>query len=201
MSARTVRQGPQAGARRAIRPGLIGTASDLVLVAGHWLLRRPRADEAAQALVMLSDPGVAMWNPARRVVDLDTAREWCERAADWASGAHATFSVVDPVDDRLVGNVSLFAIDAEHLTASVGYRVAPAERGRGVATAALAAVAEWALGPRGLARVWLQHAVDNTASCTVATRAGFELEGTMRSASVYGDGRRHDDHLHARTRT
>ncbi len=147
---------------------------------------------------MLTDPDTALWNPAPRVIDIASAREWCERGADWSVGGHATFSIVDPSDDQLLGNVSLFAIDDEHLTASVGYRVVPSERGRGVATTGLDAVAEWALGSRGLARVWLQHAVDNVGSCTVASRAGFELEGTMRSASVYGDGRRYDDHLHAR---
>ena len=164
------------------------------------MLRRPRPDDAAGALAMLADPDVALWNPAPRVVDLASARDWCARGADWSSGSHATFSVVDPADGRLLGNVSLFGVDPEHFTATVGYRVAPAARGRGVATAALGAVADWALGPRGLARIWLQHAVPNVASCRVAARAGFELEGTMRSASMYGDGRRYDDHLPARIR-
>ena len=132
---------------------------------------------------MLADPAVARWNPAPLVVDLASARDWCARGADWSTGSHATFSVVDRGDGRLLGNVSLFAVDAEHLTANVGYRVAPAARGLGVATAALRAVADWALGPRALARVSLQHALPNVASCRVATNAGFELEGTMRSAS------------------
>ena len=40
--------------------------------------------------------------------------------------------------------------------------------------------------------------VDNPASCRVATRAGFALEGTHRSSFRYGDGRLHDEHSHAR---
>lgn len=167
------------------------------LSVGRWVLRRPRPAEALEALALLQDPEVALWNPAPVVLDLDGARAWCERGADWSS-SHSTFSVVDPAGGRLLGNVSLFAIDSEHLTASIGYRVVPDVRRRGVATAAVSAVAAWALGPRGLARVSLQHATANVASCRVAEKAGFELEGTMRSASVYGDGRRHDDHLHAR---
>jgi len=170
---------------------------EVELPAGQWVLRRPRAAEAPEALALLQDPEVALWNPAPMVVDLASARDWCERGAAWSS-SHSTFSVVAPADGRLLGNVSLFCIDEEHLTASIGYRVMPDARGFGVATAAVSAVAAWALGPRGLARVWLQHAVANIASCRVAGKAGFELEGTMRSASVYGDGHRHDDHLHAR---
>ncbi|MEW2435901.1 GNAT family protein [Streptomyces caniferus] len=37
----------------------------------------------------------------------------------------------------------------------------------------------------------------NPASCRVATKAGFRLEGTMRSALLHADGW-HDEHLHAR---
>jgi hypothetical protein len=36
-------------------------------------------------------------------------------------------------------------------------------------------------------------------SCKVATKAGYLLEGTKRSAAVHDDGR-HDMHLHARIR-
>ena len=42
------------------------------------------------------------------------------------------------------------------------------------------------------------HAVANPASCKVALRAGFPLEGLLRQSFVYGDGQRYDEHLHAR---
>jgi RimJ/RimL family protein N-acetyltransferase len=40
--------------------------------------------------------------------------------------------------------------------------------------------------------------VANTASCRVAGKAGFRLEGTLRSALLHTDGW-HDMHLHGRT--
>lgn len=54
----------------------------------------------------------------------------------------------------------------------------------------------WAFD-RGLHRVHLEHSVGNPASCRVAERAGFTLEGTQRSAALHLDGW-HDMHLHAR---
>jgi RimJ/RimL family protein N-acetyltransferase len=39
--------------------------------------------------------------------------------------------------------------------------------------------------------------VENVGSCRVAQRAGFGLEGVMRSSKRFGDGRLHDEHLHA----
>jgi RimJ/RimL family protein N-acetyltransferase len=168
-----------------------------LIVDGLWL-RPPSVDEADDALAMLLDPETVRWNPAPLVADLDSARAWCQRGADWSDGSHATFSVLDLATARLLANVSVHEIDADHATASIGYRVAPWARGRGVATAALVAVTEWAFTTLGLARIQLFHHVANPASCRVATKAHFLLEGTLREASVGPDGTREDEHLHAR---
>jgi RimJ/RimL family protein N-acetyltransferase len=43
----------------------------------------------------------------------------------------------------------------------------------------------------------VQHSTVNAASCRVAERAGFALEGTKRSEAWHTDGW-HDMHLHAK---
>ena len=40
--------------------------------------------------------------------------------------------------------------------------------------------------------------MENEASCRLALRCGYLLEGTARQSYVYGDGLRHDEHLHGR---
>ena len=165
---------------------------------GGLLLRPPRRTEAAAALAMLTDPEVAQWNPAPLVVDLAASRAWCDRGADWSVGGHATFSILVADRGDYAGNISVFDLDLEQAVASVGYRIAPAHRRRGIATAALATVTAWALRDVRLERLQLFHAVPNIGSCAVANRCGFALEGTLRSASVFGDGRRYDEHVHAR---
>ncbi len=165
-----------------------------------WLLRPPDAEtEAGAALALLHDPDVAQWNPAPLVVDLASAAEWCRRGADWSSGSHATFSILDAATGAFVGNVSIHNIDVEQGTADVGYRIAAGYRNRGVASAGVRAATAFALDDLGLFRVQLLHAVPNVASCRVAEKAGFTLEGTMRLGGAYGD-QRHDEHLHARLR-
>jgi RimJ/RimL family protein N-acetyltransferase len=52
-------------------------------------------------------------------------------------------------------------------------------------------------GRRG--RLPVAHSVRNEASCRVATKTGFALEGTRRHSPPYADGW-HDMHLHARLR-
>jgi RimJ/RimL family protein N-acetyltransferase len=68
-----------------------------------------------------------------------------------------------------------------------------------VASRALTALSVWAFGEAGFHRLELDHSTRNNASCRVATKAGFLLEGTKRSSAVHSDGR-HDMHLHGRVR-
>lgn len=172
------------------------------IAAGSWQLRPPRREEAADALAMLADPLTRQWNDAPDVVDLASAREWCVRGADWSDGSHATFSVLDATTGRLAGNVSLWQVDlARSMSAGIGYRTAPWARGRGVATTAVLAVTRWAFGALGVERISLPHTVGNEASCRVAEKAGYRLEGVLRGAWREPDGTRLDDHLHARLAT
>ncbi len=163
-------------------------------------LRLPSEADAEQALVLLRDPEVRRWNPLDQDPDLHAARAWCARLADWSDGGHATWHVDDRESGRFVANVSLFEIDDEHATAKVGYRVLPDARGRGVAREALLAATAWGFAERGLARIQLEHAVANPASCRVAEAAGYRLEGTLRSSYLL-DGERYDEHVHGRLAT
>lgn len=167
------------------------------LLTARLRLRLPSEADAEQALALLTDPEVRRWNPGPDVEDLAAAADWCRSAADWSDGTHASWHVDDRETGRFVGNVSLFAIDADHATAKIGYRVMPGERGRGVGREALTAVTDWAFAARALERIQLEHAVANVASCRVAEAAGFLLEGTLRSSYAV-DGRRYDEHVHGR---
>ncbi|HVQ18358.1 MAG TPA: GNAT family protein, partial [Actinomycetes bacterium] len=79
-----------------------------------------------------------------------------------------------------------------------GYWTHPLERGRGAATHALRLATNWAIEDVGFKRIELIHAVANVGSCSVATRAGFELEGTVRLGERYGDDQWYDEHIHGR---
>jgi RimJ/RimL family protein N-acetyltransferase len=164
---------------------------------GHRL-RPPSPRDAEDLLAMAQDAQIRLWNPLTTVTDQETALAWCERWSDWNGGTSGQWSVFDAAGGRLLGAISLFDIDTENSAAEIGYRVAPWARGQGVGTAALRSVADWAFGELGLTRLQLLHALENPASCRVATKAGFALEGTLRSSYRYGDGELYDEHLHGR---
>ncbi len=170
------------------------------VVAGPYQLCVPDPDlDAQQVAAAHADPLIALWNPGPP--DLDGARAWCARRADWSDGGHASWLVKAAAAGAVLGSVSLHSVDAEQGSAEVGYWVAPAARGRGVGTAALSAAARFAFGALGLHRVELFHAVENPASCRLAERAGFVVEGLHRQSFRYGDGVLRDEHPHARLAT
>ena len=144
------------------------------------------ADDAATRTWSGSLAGVRTVEDARRWL---VSRRGSDRV-DWA--------VRHPGTRRLVGRAGLGAFRADPPTGEIGYGVHPAHRGRGVATAAVRAVTGWGYAELGLSRIELVHDVGNLASCAVATRSGYLLEGRERANLAYPDGRLHDLHRHAR---
>ncbi|MEU1602671.1 GNAT family N-acetyltransferase [Micromonospora matsumotoense] len=165
------------------------------ITAPGLLLRPWRAADAPAVLAALVDPHIVRWN-GQGVGDLAQAAGWIARRADRSDGSHVSLAVTGDTDGVLLGGVSVHQIRDGN--AAVGYWTAGPARGRGVAAGALRALTGWAFTHLGLHRIELCHAVANPASCRVATRAGYRLEGTLRESHRYGDGHRHDEHLHAR---
>ena len=186
------------GAVAAARTCHTPPVDDVTLTAPGLLLRPWHPTDAPAVLAALPDPAIARWNP-QRVTDLATAAAWIRWRADHGSGDRISLAVSHPADGALLGAVSLHQIHDGN--ASIGYWTVAAARGRGVALRAVTALTDWAFATLGLHRIELCHAVPNAASCRVAGRAGYRLEGHLRESHRYGDDRRYDEHLHARLAT
>ena len=172
----------------------------VVLRVGDYLLDAPRPGDVDDLVRALADPVIGLWNPPSASAQVAPAREqaetWIADRASWGAD-HASWVVRDR-DGHLLGAVSLHHIDDVMATAEIGYWMAPDGRERGLGAAATEAATRFGFEQLRLARIELFHAVENEASCRLATRCGFRLEGTTRSSFVYGDGARHDEHLHGR---
>lgn len=95
-------------------------------------------------------------------------------------------------DDRPLGEVLLFHVDHENRSAEFGIFIGdPADWGRGYGSDALNAVCDFGFGRLDLARIELVTRADNAIGRRSYEKAGFKLEGTMRSA-FYTEGRRID---------
>jgi RimJ/RimL family protein N-acetyltransferase len=100
-----------------------------------------------------------------------------------ADGTREGFAIED-ADGAFLGLAFAVRIDADEATAELGYVVAPAARGRGVASRALAALTEWVFAEREMVRAELRISVANEASKRVAGRCGYACEGVLRSMYV-----------------
>jgi RimJ/RimL family protein N-acetyltransferase len=148
---------------------------------------------------MLSDPDVLRFTRVPDPTPDDFAREWLALYEQGRrDGTREGFAAFD--DDGFVGLALAFGIDRGEAEAELGYIVAPAARGRGVGTAILRALTDWAFRSTNVERLRLVIDVENVASLRIAERSGYVREGVMRSVHFKG-GRRIDAVLLSRLRT
>ena len=161
-------------------------------------LRGWRVDDAPGLLLALRDPLVQRYN-GFLVRDRAEAELRVQRyAASWPDGDGAAWVVSDAAGSVL-GAVRFGLVDRELGCGMVGYWLLPEIRGAGVVSSAVRFGSRLVLEQLGWHRVELRHAVENEASCAVARRCGYPLEGVLRDAMRYpSDGRWSDEHLHAR---
>jgi RimJ/RimL family protein N-acetyltransferase len=110
-------------------------------------------------------------------------------------GTGEAFAAVAP-DGTFLGVALAPHIDAEAREMELGYLVAAAARGRGVGTEMLRQLTTWAF-TEGTLRAALVIDVANVASQRVATRAGYTLEGVLRS-TYFKQGLRSDVQIWSR---
>ncbi|GAA1259026.1 GNAT family N-acetyltransferase [Kitasatospora nipponensis] len=182
-----------------IAAGLLAGSPQPVLPAGGNLLLRPWEPADAPAfLAAYQDEETRRWHTRRPSTETQV-REWfATYRQDWQREKGGHWAVTRD-GDQVLGRIALSGLNFDDGVAGAGYWVLPAARGAGVATRALSALSAWALDEIGFHRLQVDHSTRNHASCRVATKSGYRLEGTKRSAAVHDDGR-HDMHLHARIR-
>ncbi|MFF3096049.1 GNAT family N-acetyltransferase [Streptomyces cyaneofuscatus] len=179
-----------------IAPGSLAASPQPVLAAAGGLLLRPWADgDAPIFLAAYRDDEIRRWH-TRRPLSEAQAREWfAAYRQDWQREKGAHWAVTRD-GGEVLGRIALKGLNLDDGVAEVAYWVVPAARRTGVASGAVGALTAWALYEIGFHRLELDHSTRNAASCGVATRSGYAMEGTKRSAAVHDDGR-HDMHLHA----
>ncbi|PPA57569.1 GNAT family N-acetyltransferase [Micromonospora chalcea] len=182
----------------AVPAGTLAGGPQPTLPAEGGLVLRPWADgDAPTVLAAYQDPEIRRWH-TRRPASPEQVLQWFAHSRrSWQEETGASWAVTR--GDEVVGRMTLGGVNLDDGEAACAYWVVPAARGTGVASGALRALSAWALADGRLHRLWLDHSTGNVASCRVAVKAGFRLEGTKRSAAVHDDGR-HDMHLHARVR-
>jgi RimJ/RimL family protein N-acetyltransferase len=117
---------------------------------------------------------------------------WLRRyERSWESADAAGFAVRDRVSNEAIAFAAFVQLDLERREGEIGYVVAPAARGRGVAARAVGLLTRWGFSELALQRIELRIDPANEPSAAIARRAGYRREGTLRNL-YFKEGRRSD---------
>lgn len=153
----------------------------------------PADAETLLTAVRASLPTLSQWLPwATDDYGLAHAEAWiahCIAARETEREYH--FGMFDRDSGELLGSVGLNHRIPAYRSANMGYWVADAARGRGVAVEAARWAARFGFDALGLQRIAILILPENRASLRVATKLGAVCEGLARSAVVHR-GQPHD---------
>ncbi|MER7972326.1 GNAT family protein [Streptomyces sp. NPDC096080] len=164
-----------------MEPVTITTARLLLRTVG------PRDTDAVYAAAQ--DTDILRWTTLPSPYLPEHARGFTEELVPdgWANGSMFTFGLFLP-QGELTGMVGLTMHSLS--SAEIGYWAAKEHRGRGYVTEGVLAVTRWAFVDLAVDRVEWRAEVGNAPSRAVAERAGFQLEGVLRSGLVHQGVRR-----------
>jgi RimJ/RimL family protein N-acetyltransferase len=130
---------------------------------------------------LVLDPDVLRFTRVPEPTPNDFVEQWFASYDNGSGdGTRQAFAIVEG-DGSFLGLALAPVIDRATRTVELGYVLAPAARGRGVATEALRRLTIWALEDLGALRIELFINPENGASQAVARRCGYSLEGVLRS--------------------
>jgi RimJ/RimL family protein N-acetyltransferase len=166
------------------------------ITSDHVHLREVRDDDIEQVLALVGDERVTTW------LSFDTRDR--QAATDMLRGIIARsraeprtefyLAVTRTGDDTMIGFVRLGLTG--HHAAKLGYSIRADEWGKGYATAAAAAMLDFAFTTLKLHRVTAAIGPTNVASIHVVERLGFRHEGRLRD-HVHTNGAWRDSELYS----
>lgn len=155
-----------------------------ILEGARVRLRPYRAGDREALLAVFGDPGVVrywsfpVWTSLAEA-DAFLAPLLAPRAPD-DEPTSVPWAIADLATDALLGTTTIFALQREQQRAEVGYSLASAYQGRGLASEAVTLALGHAFDVLELRRVEADVDPRNLPSCKLLERLGFKREGLLR---------------------
>ncbi len=161
-------------------------------IADESIRIRLRADSDTPLVIeACQDPDVLRWTRVPEPYGQRDAREWVSASnAQRARGEGLHLVIADVETDRFLGSIGIHRINRTEGRCDLGYFLAPWARGRGVMTGAVRMLSAWIFETLPVERIEITIEPGNARSRAVAERAGYELEGILRSHTVIKGTRR-----------
>lgn len=162
------------------------------LSAARVLLCPLEPEHAADVFAFRSDPEVQLYNSSPHGALGETLALIEEEREAYHRRQALTWALVLKSSARVVGLVSVFEWDRRHRHANLGYELARAHWGQGLAREALLAVLRFGFEHMALHRFEIRTSLANARSLRLAERLGFWREGTLRERILEDDGAFYD---------
>lgn len=160
-------------------------------------VRRASVQDATAYARIMGDPGVF---PGLMQMPYTNEELWRARLTESCAAGKTDLLLVAELDGAVVGNAGLHPAGASprrrHVL-SIGIAVVPDAQGRGVGSALMQALCDYADNWFGAMRLELGVYTDNTRAIGLYQKFGFVIEGTMRGYAMR-DGQFTDTHAMAR---
>lgn len=162
---------------------------------GEWQVRSFRPDDAAALAKYANNRKV--WRNIRDAFPhpyrMQDAMAWIRMAG--RQFPEVSFAIADA--EEVIGTIGLgLQSDVNYRSAEIGYWLGEPFWGRGIATAALLALTEYAFDNYDLIRLFAYVYEWNPASARVLEKAGYAFEGRLRKSATK-DGQTVDQLLYA----
>ncbi|GGQ03211.1 GNAT family N-acetyltransferase [Streptomyces mutabilis] len=162
----------------------------VTLTTDRLVLRTVGAQDTGAVHAACQDTDIQRWTTIPSPYLHEHARSFTEQMVPdgWANASMFTFGLFLPAGD-LVGMLGITMISLG--VGEIGFWGSKEHRGHGYVTEAAVGASHWAFTERAVDRLEWRAEVGNTASRAVAQRAGYTMEGTLRSA-INNKGTRRD---------
>ena len=143
----------------------------------------PRDVQSFFSAVRSSENDLVRWMPWYHArYSIEEAKAWLTTCQiEWTRGTSYPFLVVETKSDTVLGSVGINQINRDHNLGNIGYWVSSSHTGKGIPTAAVRTAAHFGFNEAGFTRLEIVAVADNTASRSVAEKAGAKFECIARN--------------------
>ena len=154
-------------------------------------------DQARYDAIVSSREHLLPWLPWAHLYDsFDEMPKFIDGQIEaFDKGATLGYDIV--YNGQFVGALDLHHLSNENRSCEIGYWLNEKYTGKGIMSRCAAKITEYAFNELDMHRVVIEAAAANKASCAVAERIGFTLEGTLRDHELL-DGKYYDVNIYAK---
>lgn len=173
------------------QPTLKTTFADSVIV-----LRPLREEDIEPTVHACQDPTISAFTRVPFPYEREHAEDFVRSAAiNYLNHKAVVFAI--EVDGIFAGAIDLHSISLGDHCAEIGYWVEKSHRGKGICTAAVKLLSDFALNIMALRRLEALADFDNVASQKVMASAGMVLDAVLKNKVTKPDGRQIDMALYS----